>query len=106
MSAAMQYSKPPLMLSGSSPFQNPGAGKVGRDRELTVVGQLDVAELALVDRDVAVSEVATAAPAGVAAAAAAVVAARGDCEHERERQNTCSELAHLRTPGGLGTRGA
>ena len=27
MSAAMQYSKPPLMLSGSSPFQNPGAGR-------------------------------------------------------------------------------
>ena len=28
MSAAMQYSKPPLMLSGSSPFQKPGAGKL------------------------------------------------------------------------------
>ncbi len=96
MSAAMQYSNPPLMLSGSSPFQNPGAGS-----EVTTVSSpssavsLHLPERTLVDRDVAVAERAA------TAARSAVVAARGRSEHEYEGQQACSELvllAHVRPP--------
>ncbi len=91
MSAAMQYSKPPLMLSGSSPFQKPGAG-----RDVTTVSSPSLVSSTspsspFADCDVAVAEVHR-GPTGVAAAATAVVAARGDCEHQANGQAPAPNL--------------
>ena len=64
MSAAMQYSNPPVMLLGIVAVPPPGGREVRRDGELAGVGQHDVTERPLVTV-ISQSPNATAAPAGV-----------------------------------------